>query len=91
MKLDLLSSATVTDGTVKFVARHRGLIQENEKVRWIATTMTLQNLMKILDKYNQQQVLHKYSQFGGLLEGLPFYDWTKPSLGKWITTFNNDI
>jgi hypothetical protein len=32
MKLDLLSSSTVVDRTVKFVDRHRGLIPQNNEV-----------------------------------------------------------
>jgi len=33
MKLDLLSSATVVDRAVKFVEKHRGSIDENDRVR----------------------------------------------------------
>ncbi|MGB7661941.1 MAG: hypothetical protein WBL67_04315 [Nitrososphaeraceae archaeon] len=32
MKLGLLSSATVVDGAVKFVDRHRGLVPQNNEV-----------------------------------------------------------
>jgi hypothetical protein len=32
MKPDLLSSATVVDRAVKFVDRHRGLIQQNDEL-----------------------------------------------------------
>lgn len=52
MKLDLLSSATVTYGTVKFVERHRGLIQENEKVAMDSDNNDSAEPNEILDKYD---------------------------------------
>ena len=52
--------------------------------------MTLQNLSKILDKYDQQLGITQASQFE-LLKGLPFYDWSKPSLANRITTFNTVV
>ena len=66
MRLDLLSSATVVERAVQFVERNRGGLtetQQNDKIRIDHTAdtiaagkllMTLQNLNKLLDKYDRQ-------------------------------------
>jgi hypothetical protein len=50
--------------------------------------MTLQNLSKILDKYEQQLGSGSIQQFE-LLKDLPFYNW--PTVGQFSTTFNHAI
>ena len=52
--------------------------------------MTLQNLSKILDKYEQQLGSTNREQFE-VLKGLPFYDWSTKMTQSSITTFNNAI
>jgi hypothetical protein len=53
--------------------------------------MTLQNLSKILDKYESQLGSGSIQQFE-ILKGLPFYDWSiSPPHADRITTFNNTI
>ena len=43
--------------------------------------MTLQNLSKILDKYEQQLCSSSLQQFD-LLKSLPFYDWNSPTVNN---------
>jgi len=53
--------------------------------------MTLQNLSKILDKYDRQLGSIDTQQLK-LLKGLPFYDWSiSHMLANRITTFNNAL
>jgi hypothetical protein len=90
MKLELLSSATVTDGAVKFVERHRGLIQENEKVAMGINNNDSAEPIENTGQVRPAASITQASQFE-LLKGLPFYDCTKPSLGNWINTFNKAL
>ncbi len=55
--------------------------------------MTLQNLSKILDKYEQQLGFSSSSiQQFALLRGLPFYDWSQKTLdSKFSSSFNHAI
>lgn len=56
--------------------------------------MTLQNLNKILERFESQLGLASNKQFE-LLKGLPFYDWSESkrdiAMSHRITTFNNTI
>ena len=52
--------------------------------------MTLQNLGKILDRYEQQLGVGASNNQFETLRGLPFYDWSKDTaVSGRITTFNN--
>ena len=54
--------------------------------------MTLQNLNKILDEYEEQLGFTNPSNQFEQLQGLPFYDWlTDNGVSNRITTFNNVI
>ena len=53
--------------------------------------MTLQNLSKILDKYEQQLGSMQTGSSFKVLKGLPFYDWSTKMTQSSITTFNNAI
>jgi hypothetical protein len=52
--------------------------------------MTLQNLSRILDKYEQQLGSSSIQQFE-LLKGLPFYDWNNVRAGCTNINFNIEI
>ena len=54
--------------------------------------MTLQNLNKILDRYEEQLGFTNSSNQFEQLQGLPFYDWSiDRGVSNRITTFNNVI
>jgi hypothetical protein len=55
--------------------------------------MTLQNLKKILDRYEEQLGVTPQANQLELLKGLPFYDWPviSHSVANQITTFNTVI